>query len=87
MPNSKRFRFGGSSPLSQEISETLRSGNEGSGELNLELVDLDKIEPDPDNPRKLKISKAEIHQWREFWRGDRPSVLDNASAPPNHQER
>lgn len=83
MSNSKRFRFGGCSPLSQEISETLRSGNEGAGELNLELVHLDKIEPDPDNPRKLKLSKAEIQQWRESWRDDRPSVLEDASVPPN----
>lgn len=81
MAQSKRFRFEGASPISKEISETLRSGSAGGSDLNLELIELEKIEPDPENPRKMNLSKVDVMKLREEWREDDASVREDSGLP------
>ena len=53
-----RLRLGG--PTLQGIGESVTSAAEQTSELNADLIDLDRIEPDPGNPRALGITAEEV---------------------------
>jgi ParB family chromosome partitioning protein len=53
-----RLRLGG--PTLQGIGESVSAAAEQTSELNADLIDLDRIEPDPGNPRGLGITAEEV---------------------------
>ena len=57
---SKRVKFSGGSEINKQIAESLRIGQEQAGELDLELIPLDRIDLDPDNPRSAGLTIADI---------------------------
>jgi len=60
MANSKKKRFGTSNPLLQGIVETVRGNELSSDEVNVEVINLSKVTPDPKNPRSLGITEDEL---------------------------
>ena len=50
----KKKQFLGN-PLNQEIAETIRQGQENAGEINVELIPLNRIDVDVDNPEGLGL--------------------------------
>jgi ParB family chromosome partitioning protein len=60
MKKSKRFRFAGDNRITTSIAETVRQGHAEAGDFNVEVLDLDRIEPDPQNPRALALTADEI---------------------------
>ncbi|MEA3642386.1 MAG: ParB N-terminal domain-containing protein [Lamprobacter sp.] len=59
MSTPKKFRFG-STPVTEAIGDVVRRGQSGKGELHYDRVDLDRIEPDPENPRQLQLTEDEF---------------------------
>ena len=59
--HTKRFRFG-ESAITDAISETVRRGNVELGTMHVDALEVDRIEPDPDNPRQLRITEDEF-RW------------------------
>jgi len=57
---SKRQRFGISQSLQQGLSETINAVKNNAGSVRFEVVNLFRIETDPQNPRELRISAEEI---------------------------
>ena len=55
----KRFRFGGSA-ITDAISETVRRGNVEAGVMHVDALEVERIEPDSDNPRQLRITEDEF---------------------------
>jgi len=55
----KRFRFGGSA-ITDAISETVRRGNVEAGVMHVDALDLERLEPDPENPRQLRVTEDEF---------------------------
>lgn len=55
----KKFRFG-SSAITDAIGDTVRRGSAEAGALHVDTLDVEKIEPDPDNPRQLLLSEEEF---------------------------
>ena len=53
-----RLRLGG--PTLQGIGESVASASEQPSDLNVDLIDIDRIEPDPGNPRALNITADEL---------------------------
>ncbi|MBP1153113.1 ParB/RepB/Spo0J family partition protein [Methylocaldum sp.] len=53
----KKKRFGTLSVVGQGISSVLRSMDSATDGLNIEQLPLDRIDPDPDNPRKLGLNR------------------------------
>lgn len=53
-----RLRLGG--PTLQGIGESVAAATEHTSELNADMIDLDRIEPDPGNPRALGITADEL---------------------------
>jgi len=56
----KKFRFGGASAVTEAIGDVVRRGQSAQGDLHYDRVDLERIEPDPENPRQLRLSDAEF---------------------------
>lgn len=61
MVRSKRFRFGSESQIRSEISQVVRQGQAEAGELNVEFIDITRIETDPDNARALGLTEEELN--------------------------
>jgi ParB family chromosome partitioning protein len=57
--SSKQKRFLGS-PLSTEIAETIRQGQEQAGEINVELIPVTRIDVDDENPRRTGFTPQDI---------------------------
>ena len=57
----KRFRFGASA-ITDAIGDTVRRGSAEAGAVHVDTLDLERIEPDPDNPRQLRLTEQEF-QW------------------------
>ncbi|WP_295447262.1 ParB/RepB/Spo0J family partition protein [uncultured Thiodictyon sp.] len=55
----KKFRFG-SSAITDAIGDTVRRGSAEAGAFHVDTLDVEKIEPDPDNPRQLLLSEEEF---------------------------
>lgn len=55
----KKFRFGATS-VTDAIGDVVRRGQAGHGDLHYDRVELDKIEPDPENPRQLQLTDDEF---------------------------
>jgi len=60
MSVSKKKRFGASNPLLKGIVETVRGNDMSSAEVNVENISLDKVAPDPKNPRFLGLTEDEL---------------------------
>ncbi|HEX2548650.1 MAG TPA: ParB/RepB/Spo0J family partition protein [Gammaproteobacteria bacterium] len=58
MSTKKRFTI--ASDLASGIRNTMQSASSNQGQLHYDMMALDVIEPDPDNPRKLSITRHEI---------------------------
>jgi ParB family chromosome partitioning protein len=69
MVRSKRFRFGGESQVRSEISQVVRQGQAEAGELNVEFIDIERIETDPQNSRALGLTEEEFK-----WLSDEKSI-------------
>ncbi|MFZ0255604.1 MAG: ParB/RepB/Spo0J family partition protein [Gammaproteobacteria bacterium] len=61
MVRSKRFRFGSESQIGSEISQVVRQGQAEAGELNVEFIDIERIETDPENSRALGLTEEEFN--------------------------
>ena len=57
---SKRKKFGISKQLSESLSQTVQVARQNAGALRYEIVPLNRIELDPDNPRQLHLQKIDI---------------------------
>lgn len=53
-------RFSIAPDLANGIRNTIQSASTNQGQLHYDMMSLDAIEPDPENPRKLSISRSEI---------------------------
>lgn len=58
MSTKKRFTI--APDLASGIRNTIESASNNQGQLHYDMMSLDAIEPDPENPRKLSISRNEI---------------------------
>jgi ParB family transcriptional regulator, chromosome partitioning protein len=54
----KRFTI--APDLASGIRNTIQSASTNQGQLHYDMMSLDAIEPDPENPRKLSLSRDEI---------------------------
>lgn len=61
---SKRDRFLGN-PLNKDIAETIKSGQEQIGDLNVEHIPLNRIDVDIENPRRTGFSSENILDFDE----------------------
>ena len=52
-------------PLSPEIAETIRQGQEQAGEINVEHIPLNRIDVDIDNPRRTGFTTENINAHDE----------------------
>ncbi|MBK1720053.1 ParB/RepB/Spo0J family partition protein [Thiocystis violacea] len=59
MATPKKMRFG-PSQVTEAMGEIVRRGQTGHGDLHYDRVDLARIEPDPENPRQLRLSEHEF---------------------------
>ena len=58
MSTKKRFTI--ASDLASGIRNTIQSASTNQGQLHYDMMSLDTIEPDPENPRRLLITRQEI---------------------------
>lgn len=58
MSNKKRFTI--APDLASGIRNTIQSAATNQGQLHYDMMPLDILEPDPNNPRKLSISRSDI---------------------------
>lgn len=56
----KRKEFNIGKELEEGISQTLASGQKNVGQLRYEIIPIDRIELDPENPRELKLQKQDL---------------------------
>lgn len=56
----KKKAFGIPQNLSDGIGQTISTANSNVGQLRYEIISLDRIELDPNNPRKLMLERADI---------------------------
>lgn len=56
----KRKAFGIPQNLSEGIGQTITTANSNVGQLRYEIITLDRIELDPDNPRKLTLERSDV---------------------------
>jgi ParB/RepB/Spo0J family partition protein len=56
----KKKRFGTLSVVEQGISSVLRSIDSATDGLNIEQLPIERIDPDPDNPRKLGLNRETL---------------------------
>lgn len=57
----KKKTFEISNSLAQALGETISAAKNYSGDLNIDVVPLSKIELDPDNPRELALTYADLY--------------------------
>ena len=57
---STKKRFSIAPDLASGIRSTIQSASSNQGQLHYDMMAIDAIEPDPQNPRKLSISRDEI---------------------------
>jgi ParB family chromosome partitioning protein len=57
---SVKKRFSIAPDLASGIRSTIQSASSNQGQLHYDMMAVDAIEPDPENPRKLSISRDEI---------------------------
>jgi len=57
---STKKRFSIAPDLASGIRSTIQSASTNQGNLHYDMMPLDLLEPDPNNPRKLSISREEI---------------------------
>lgn len=57
---STKKRFSIAPDLASGIRNTIQSASTNQGQLHYDMMSLDAIEPDPENPRKLLISRNEM---------------------------
>ena len=57
---SAKKRFTIAPDLASGIRNTIQSASTNQGQLHYDMMSLDAIEPDPENPRKLAITRDEI---------------------------
>ena len=62
---SKRLRFASPTRLQRQMSDTVTKGLEEGGELHTAMVDLDRLEPDPENPREIPFGVVEVRRYLE----------------------
>ena len=62
-PKGKLSRFSMGSRVGGVISHALAAGQDEVGDLNVEYVEVGKIDPDPDNPRQLGITYSDIQPF------------------------
>jgi ParB/RepB/Spo0J family partition protein len=53
------LRFG-TSPINDAIGDTVRRASAEAGALHVDTLDVERIEPDPDNPRRLCLAEQEF---------------------------
>lgn len=58
----KKKKFGISKSLTDSLSKTVQIADQNAGTLRYEIVPIDSIDLDPDNPRELSINKKDIVQ-------------------------
>ncbi len=58
----KRKSFSINSSLSRSMEETVQAAHDFSGQLFVEMVPIDRLELDPENPRELHLSFEDIQQ-------------------------
>jgi len=58
MSTKKRFTI--ASDLASGIRNTMQSASKNQGQLHYDMMSLDVIEPDPNNPRKLLLTRNEL---------------------------
>ena len=56
----KRSRFSVSGTLTAGISQALEHGNGHAGQMHFELVPIARIDPDPENPRQLALTREDL---------------------------
>jgi hypothetical protein len=56
----RKKRFGISSDLAKGLSETINAVTDNIGQVRFEVISLDRIERDPQNPRELLITPTDI---------------------------
>lgn len=56
----KKIRFGISQDLNKGFSETIQAVADNAGQVRFEVISLDRIETDPENPRELTIGPDDI---------------------------
>ncbi len=57
---SKKKRFGGGSTLVKGIVDTVRANSDKGEAFNVEMLALERINPDPKNPRLLGLTEGEL---------------------------
>lgn len=57
---STKKRFSIAPDLASGLRKTIESASTNQGQLHYDMMSLDVIEPDPNNPRKLNLSREEI---------------------------
>ena len=57
---STKKRFSIAPDLASGIRSTMQSASNNQGQLHYDMMSLDAIQPDPENPRKLALSRDEI---------------------------
>lgn len=58
----KRKSFSINSSLSRSMEETVQAAHDFSGQLFVEVIPMDKLELDPENPRELHLGFQDIQQ-------------------------
>ncbi|MES2203696.1 MAG: ParB/RepB/Spo0J family partition protein [Pseudomonadota bacterium] len=58
----KRKSFSINSSLSRSMEETVQAAHDFSGQLFVEMVPIDRLELDPENPRELHLSFDDVRQ-------------------------
>ena len=57
----KKTKFLGASTYTNEISETIRQGQDQSGDINVEFIPINRIEVDVENPRRTGFTFENIN--------------------------
>ncbi len=81
MTISKRMRFSAGGKAHQAIGDAVERAQTQGGEHNFDAVAIARVAPDPDNPRRLRITDAELG-----WLQDAQAVAE-ARAEPNPDAR
>lgn len=58
----KRKSFSINSSLSRSMEETVQAAHDFSGQLFVEMIPIDRLELDPENPRELHLSFEDVQQ-------------------------